>query len=231
VSYTYATFTTALAAELAENASDANFLTILPTIIQNAELRCYRDLDLLSTIVTDTATATINSRGFTLPQNQGRFVVVEQMNVLASGVHTPLTPISKEALTAFWPSDTSVLASDVPTHFAPVTDQLFLLAPPPGSAVTIEVVGTIRPAALSAINTTTFLTLYLPDLFFAAAMCEGAAWQKNYGAAADEPRQAQSWEQKYAAIFSGARGEEIRKKFGSASWSSKSPMAALPDRG
>ena len=65
MSYTYATFVTALEVEtnIPLTGADANagFVAILPTIIDQAEQQLYRELDLIATIVRDTsATTTAN---------------------------------------------------------------------------------------------------------------------------------------------------------------------------
>ena len=61
----------------------ADYTTIEPDIIAYAEQRLYRELDLLATVVRDSSqTVTANSRTFTLPQAQGRFVVLQSINIL-----------------------------------------------------------------------------------------------------------------------------------------------------
>ena len=94
-----------------------------------------------------------------------------------------------------------------------VTDQSIVMAPSPGAAFAVEVIGNIRPTPLSATNTTTFLASYLPDLFFAASMIFVSGWQKNFGAQADDPRMAMSWETQYQGLLSSAKIEELRKKY------------------
>lgn len=231
---TYTTYGSTLVAMMAGSATDANYLTVLPSIIDYAELRIYRELDLLTTVVRDSSgTLTPNSRNFTLPTASGRFTVVSGINVMSGGVRVAqLEPVSLEFLDAAWPLEAATGSSAVPQYFAMVTDQTIAVGPSPGSALGVEVVGHIRPTSLSASNTTTYLTNYLPDLFLAASMVMAAAYQKNFGAQADDPKMAVSWEAQYQTLKQSADIEEHRKRFQSVSYTSKAPSpVAIPQRG
>lgn len=232
----YTSFITILANELVVPVADSNYVTQLPQIIDGAEQRCYRELDLLNTIVTDaTASLSTGTRAFNLPSSNGTFVVVENINVITPSGQTPnlgtrntLVPVSRDVINFLYPSSSG---STVPTYFAMLTQTTILVAPWPDAAYTVEVVGTIRPTPLAASNATTLLTQYFPDLFFAAAMVEGAAYLKNFGAAADDPRMSMTWEKHYQDLMQSAAIEEARKKFTMAGWSSKQPSSqATPPR-
>lgn len=227
MSYTYSEYVTTLANTLVVPADDANYLAELPRIIDDAEQRIYRELDLLTTIVRDqTGVLTANSRNFTFPQH---FVVPESINYFTPAGSTTsryqLVPTTREFIDAVWPNEAASSASDVPMFYAMITDQTIIVGPPPGAGYTVEVVGTIRPAPLSVSNTTTYLTLYLPDLFFAASMVFGAGYLQNYGAMADNPQQGSSWEGHYQTLKGSADIEELRKKYASQAWSPKQPYA------
>ena len=236
MSLTYNTFVTSLANMIVVSPTDVGFITALPNIIDDAEQRLYRELDLLSTITRDTAPLVANNRNFTLPQNNGRFVVVEQMNAISPpgqtnpelGTRIPMLPVSKEYLDAVYSSGALVA---VPTYFAPISDQAWVVGPWPDAAYTVEVVGTIRPAPLSLANQNTFLSNYLPDVFLAAALVMSAGYQMNFSAAGDNPQAGVTWETHVKTLLDSAKVEEIRKKFGSQGWTSKSPdPIATPPR-
>lgn len=235
MAYTYATWKTALA-ELGIYAEDnENFVAILPSVIDYAEQRIYRELNLISTVIRDTsATASANNRNFTLPTAGGRFVVVDAINVMtpvgSQTTRNPVLPTSLHYVDLMWPTATAASATTVPTYFAMVTDQTLIWGPPPGASFVVEVIGHIRPTPLSVSNTTTFLTSYLPDLFMAASMIFLSGYQKNFGSQADDPRQAVSWDDQYKALLASANGEEIRRKFAGPGWSSNEPqpLAAQP---
>jgi len=218
-------------------ADDPNFVIVLPNIIDDSEQRIYRELDLLSTIVRDTSgTLTANSRNFTFPQH---IVVSESINVFSqlgttSTGRRQLIPVSREWLDAVWGDETAPSccgAPSVPEYYAMITDQQIIVGPPPGANFTMEVVGTIRPAPLSATNTTTYLTLYLPDLFLCEALIFGYGYMKDYGAASDDPKSSASWNAHYQDLWQSANVEETRKKYASQAWSPKQPNTiATPPR-
>lgn len=236
MSLTYTQYVNDLSTLLVVPSADANFQIVLPNIIDDVELRLYRELDLLDTSVRDSsATFTTSTRNFTLPTASGTFVVTEELNVITPvgtsnaelGTRNQLVPASEEMLNALWPS---VTGSAVPTYFAMVNQGLVIVGPWPNAAYNVEVVGTIRPNALSSSNVTTILSVYFPDLLIAASMVFGAGYQKNFGAMADDPKAAVSWEAHLQTLLKSAATEEARKKFTSTAWSSKepSPLATPP---
>lgn len=237
MSYTYSTYVAALANLMVEDPANTEFTTILPSIIEYAEQRLYRELDLESTRVYDSSSAvTANSREFTLPQTLGRFVVTEGINIYTpvgtSTTRNPVTPVSYDFLNWAWQTDTAASATTIPQYFAMKTDQTVAFGPPPGAPFQAEVYGTIRPAPLTSSNTTTYLTLYLPDLFLAASMVFATGWQRDFGASTDQGGASQSWEMQFQTLFKSADAESERQRYGAASWTSKKIEAtALPQRG
>jgi hypothetical protein len=215
---------------------DPNYIIALPNIIDDAEQRLYRELDLLATRVRATGALTASSRNFALPTGSGTFVVVEQMNVITPssvtnpdlGTRHPMNPASKEYLDAVYPS---VAGSGVPSLFAPISQQSWIVGAWPDADYTVELVGTIRPELLSASNQTTFLSTYLSDVFLAAALVMSAGYQLNFSAAGDNPQAGVTWETHVKTLLDSAKVEEIRKKFGSQGWTSKEPdPIATPPR-
>ena len=237
MSLTYSTYVTSLANLLVCPPGDANFLTDLPNIIDDAELRCYRELNLLDTSIRDSSAAlTAGNRNFTLPSTLGTVQVTDEINVITpagtsnpdSGTRNALVPCSDEMLNMLWPS---VSGSTVPQYFAMVNQGLIIVGPWPDAAYQVEVVGTIHPAPLSVSNTTTLLSVFFPDLLLAASMVRAAGYQKNYGSAVDDPKMAVTWESHFQALLAGANVEEARKQFQGPGWSSKQPEpTATPPR-
>lgn len=215
MSYTYATFVTALSTEINIVATNTAFITILPTVIDDSESRIYRDLDLLSSVVTDTsASFTSGSRNFILPTSLGRIVEVKRLNFFTSyptGRHQ-LFPLPLSIINALFPNE-EPSPGELPLYYSPVTDQQFIVGPSPESAYRVEVMGTIRPVALSATNVSTFLSNYLSDLFFSAAMVSISGYMRNFGAQSDDPKMAVSWEGMYQERLKSANAEEARRKF------------------
>jgi len=234
VSINFTTYVAQISNLIVTSTADVNFNTMLPGMIDYAEQRLYRELDLQNTRVSDT-TVTLSS-GFnfvTLPTDQ-YILVVEQFNVLSpagslssNGLRNPLTPTTKEYLDFAWPTST---ATGVPLYYAPLNDTTFKVGPTPDQAYPLEVVGTIRPAPLSVTNSSTWLTQHLPDLFIVASMVFASGYMRNYGAQADDPQMPGSWESQYKTLFASANAEELRKRFQSQGWSpmTPNPIASPP---
>jgi len=221
--------------------TDPAFLIILPQMITYAENRMYRDLDFLFTsIATTSYSINAGSRTITVPTST--FVVPEQINVITpsgtsnpdSGTRVPLLPVTREYLDAVCGSSST---TGTPAYFAPFggaanSNWTFLVGPYPDASYTVEIVGTFRPDSLSATNLTTFISLYLPDLFIMASMVYISAYQRNFGRANDDPQMAITYESQYQTLLKGAMTEEYRKKMEGAGWSSKSASpVATPTRG
>lgn len=231
----YTSYVAQISNLMVTSTADTNFNTMLPGMIDYAEQRIYRELDLQNTRVSDTTITLSSGYNFvTLPTDQ-YILVAEQFNVLtpvgalsSNGVRNPLTPVAKEYIDFAWPTST---ATGIPIYYAPLNDTTYKIGPAPDQAYPLEVVGTVRPAALSASNSSTWLTLYLPDLFIAASMVFASGYMRNYGAQADDPQMPGSWESQYKILFASANAEELRKRFQSQGWTTMQPNSlATPPR-
>lgn len=233
MSYNYTQFVTAIAELMVVPTSDPDFQAVLPNIIDDGEQRCYRELDLLNTIVRDQSGSLVaNSRNFTFPQH---IVVLESLNVFTpfgtTANRNPLIPVTREFLDAVWGNETAPQVPSIPNYYAMITDQTIIVGAPPDAAYVMEVIGTIRPAPLSVSNATTYLSLYLPDLFLAACMVFAAGYQQNFSSMSDNPAQSMSWEAHYKSLFDSANVEENRKKYAAQAWTPKQPASiATPPR-
>lgn len=241
MSYTYASWQTALSTMLAIPTTNPDFVAILPSVIDYAEQRIYRELDMLTENMRDsTGSTSVSDRNFTLPTTLGTFQVVSGVNIITpastapdSGTRNVCTPVSLDILDWTYPSTTGAGVPTMFNYFSQASGQTgIVFGPWPDAAYRVEVIGKIIPAALSSTNPTTFLSLYLPDLLLAASMVFMSGYLKNFGAQADDPKQAQSWETQYQALKSSAESWEARKRFGGASWTSKQvEPTAVPQRG
>jgi len=227
MSINYTTYVQQIANLIVISTGDTNFNTMLPGMIDYAEQRMYRELDLQNTRVSDTTVILSSGSNFvTLPTDQ-YILVVEQFNVLtpagalsSNGTRNPLTPTTKEYIDFAWPTST---ATAVPIYMAPLNDTTFKIGPAPDQGYTLEVVGTVRPTPLSAANSSTWLTQHLPDMFIAASMVFAAGYMRNYGAQADDPQMPGSWESQYKTLFASANAEELRKRYQSQGWTAQTP--------
>lgn len=193
------------------------FTTETPAAIDYAELRILRDLDLINAITTDTSTTTgVNARFVSIPT---AFVVINAVNLLTpAGNSNPLTGgritldrVSMDVIDFLYPPGVANAAP--PVKYAIFSQSQIAVGPVTDAAYTVEYRGTQRPTPLSASNPTTFLSTNLPDLFEAATMIHFSASLKNFGAAADDPRMAVSWETIYKENLAGCDAEELRKRY------------------
>lgn len=217
--------------------TDPNYTIIIPQMINYAELRIQRDLDFLSTQTSNTSySCSAGNNTLTIPTSS--FVTLQTIEVTNnSGVSTPLLPVAKEYIQNVWGSGST---QGIPVIFAVYggdsatageTSQNIILGPTPDFAYALRLTGTIRSVPLSATNTSTFISVYLPDIFIMASMIYVSAYQRNFGRVNDDPAMAQTYESQYQALLNGARTEEARKKFQSSAWAPYSPAAvATPTR-
>jgi len=218
--------------------TDTNYQIILPQMINYAELRMQRDLDFLSTQISNSSYSFTSGNGtLTIPTSQ--FVVMETFEVIdGSGNSTPLLPVTKEYIQNVYGTGST---TGLPQYFAVyggdtattgLTSQNMIVGPIPDSTYSVRLTGTVRSAPLSASNTTTFISVYLPDMMIMASMIYISAYQRNFGRMNDDPQMAQSYENQYQVLKTSALIEENRKKFEASAWSSYSPApAATPNRG
>lgn len=256
--YTYATFQTALALEMIvpnANVSDPNFVAILPTIVDYAEQRCYRELDLLTAearqwfVMTPYQRAqsfTANLAVYSTPTPAQQILTVDRVRI--EPPNTVLPPVIGQPWTTggepIVPSTVDYIDAVYsglypnpgpyarPMKFALLDDQTIIFGPTPDQAYYMFIHGEARPvplylAAPADGTQTTFLTQVLPDLFLAAAMISAMGYRHNFGAQADDPRSAVSWEQQFQELLTSAKNEETRKRFlGYANMSAYTAMTA-----
>lgn len=233
----YTTYINQIATMAVIPVTDPNYVSIIPQMINYAELRMQRDLDFLSTQVSN-STYSFTSGNGTLTIPTAQFVVMETFEVLDdSGNSTPLLPIGKEFIQNVYGTGST---NGIPKYFAVyggdslttgLTSQNIIVGPIPNSAYNVCLTGTVRSTPLSATNTQTYISVYLPDLFIMASMIYVSAYQRNFGRQSDDPQMAQSYESQYQALKLSAMVEENRKKFEAAAWTSYSPApSASPTR-
>jgi hypothetical protein len=180
-----------------------------------ADGRIYRELEFLSTTTSQTAPMVARNREMFLPDN---ILVLRLVNVITpmgpvafTSRRHPLERISPEALDMFWPN--ASLQPSVPQKYAMIGSVPPLVSgviqaltytlrfmPSPDRAYLAEFLGVIRPEILSASNPETFLSVRYPELFICACMVFGAGYQRDFGAQADDPAKAMSWEAQYKSL-------------------------------
>src|SRR5216684_2187846 len=221
----YTTYSSQLANLMVQSSSDPNFITFLPGCIDYAENRILRELDFLVTRSQDNhTTLSSGSRSVLLSTVGGNFVVVEKISVItpitagtSNGVRNPLTRVTKEYIDFAWPNSSN---TGVPIYYTTIDNATFVVGPAPDQGYLLEVTGTQRPAQLSASNSSTFLSINLPELYIAASMVFATAYQRDFSAMSDDPQRAATWESQYKTLMQSANVEELRKRFMGPAWQS-----------
>ena len=207
----YTDLTAALYAGLTvDSASDAAFNVYLPRIIEGAELSCYRDLDLLYTRTASTVSIVAGTYLVPLPAAWliGRFITIYPVGSTKRGF---LQRRDDSFIRDYWPDPSVTSAANPPKYWCDANGSAFI-GPTADQAYNVDLEYTFRPTPMSAANPTTILGTSFGDLFFAACMLEGAAYQKNFGASSDNPQMAMSWKARYDDHLQGALREEARRK-------------------
>lgn len=230
----YTDLVTALAAYVQEEQPSAAYTTALPTIISKAELRIYKDLDLAAVSAVNASLVfmpgsrilnltpmtgqTLNGLPVQFPYPvtvEGLVAIVPAWQAPTYGGRVRYQPVSWSFIDMVWPNESVVSVPGTPfAYFALLDDQTLITAPTPDQQYTAEVLGTWRPAPMSATNQESWIGDHLPDLLFDACMIEAMGFQRNFGAQTDDPRSSVTWESRYQADLSRARDEETRRAIG-----------------
>jgi hypothetical protein len=222
------------------NSEDTNFQRIVPAMFHYADGRIYRELAFLATDVITPVPLTAMEREVALPLNilTVRSIGVCSPSGAPSRNSRRFYPerISPEALDLYWPQPnfkpamprkyaligTRVPPSTQPNPSPPGTQPLppiyfpetfsyvVRFMPSPDRAYTMEVFGGVEPEILSPTNPETFLSRYYNELFIACCMVYITGYQRDYGAQADDPQRAVSWEGQYQTLKAGVASEAGR---------------------
>lgn len=199
----------------------ALFAAIETQMINYAELRIYRELQLLDTSDSAPFPTVALNRSVTIPADA--FIIISDANIiLPAGALPDAAGSSRRQLIrtsrAFLDFACSAQSeATVPSYYDIFQTTEILLGPVPDQIYQLELLGTIRPLPLGDASggtstTTTILTTEFPDLFTAASMIYASGYTKNYGQQSDDPKMAMSWEAVYQGVKNGASMEEMLKK-------------------
>jgi hypothetical protein len=227
--------------------SDPSIQSIVPMILNYAELRCQRDLNLLSSETSNTYTLTAGQNVFSLPPSD--FLKVRTLEICQTNNGqvvnaTPLLFTSKEFIQNCY---SGLASANAPQYCAMYGDNFgdeqdsatnILLGPVPNYSWTLRVTGAARQPSLysnasAGIADTeyTYLSQWYPDLLVIASMIYISGYQRNWSATADDTPGAQSWEKQYQALRLGAISEEDERRQNGSAWTAYStPTSATPTR-
>lgn len=210
------------------NETDGAYSRYAPAMYEYASNRIYRELDFLQCETSTVGALTPASRTFPVP---AAVIVIDYINIFnPSTLRFPLERVSLHALDFFYPSSLTLgppvkyAVMGISTVGPPETySQILRLGPTPDSGYTIEFMGRVAPAPLSKLNSPTFLSTNYSSLLQAACMVFGSAAQRDFGAQAEDPQKAMSWEKVYTDLREGIMLEVARQKGQGPGWGELAP--------
>lgn len=229
------------------SSTDAAFNTIIPQMLNYAEMRIQRDIDFLQNTSRQTFTVSSSTQNY-IEISNAKFKTVETVRTVDTTTLeqiSVLTPTTKEFVQNVYPLSYSSENWGTPRYFyllgdfeSQLVNKLYF-APQVDTPMSFEVVGssymdglyTYSTTASNAQSMTTYISTYLPDMLVIASMIYISAYQRNFGRQSDDPAMAQSYESQYKALLPSAMSEEFKKSFQASAWSSMSiPAIATPTR-
>lgn len=143
--------------------------------------------------------------------------VPEQLYIVNAGTNVPYDRVSDDFIRRAWPVPTMTAAPSLTyqggRYWATPDTTNILVAPTPDGDYDVIVTGLYNPVPISETNSTTYLSTNYPDLLTAGCLVYLAgALTRNFGAQADEPKMAVSWEAQFQVLLAPARDEERRRR-------------------
>lgn len=176
----------------------AEFLAYLPTAINMAEDRLFRELDINYSVVSTSLSCTTSNQLVSKPSD---LRVTEGIFVNVSNVLTPLVKRSDEFCSDYWPTSAT---TGVPKYYAERDIDTWRVVPTPASNYSLEVHYEAKPDYLvETSNETNIYSERYPDLLFYATMVNMCEWMK------DTERKAE-WENRYSDAVNTVNGEGLK---------------------
>lgn len=221
------------------NVLPPDFANQFPLAISYAEDRIYQNIPFLgsrksnNTLTTVAGEREIDISAFTLPMLvvEGVALITPTATQPSAGTRVPFDKATLDVLDSIWPQQSVTMnptAADwIGRYWAMKTDSIIAIVPTPDDAYVVALTGLVRPVSLSSVTSTTYLSQIYPDLMIAGCMIylQGVI-KRNFGAQADDPRQAVAWEGQFDKLMEAARMEELRRRGMLPDAPSRSPPAA-----
>lgn len=227
--------------------NNAPLQIIVPQMLNYAEQRIARDLDMLASQTSNLYTLTAGINVLSLPVNDFQVVQTLEIVQLSNGTvinSTPLIPVSKEFIQNVYGG---MYSAGTPEYYAMYGSNFgdsqdietnILFGPAPNYAYSLRVTGmaampSLYQSASAGVADTnyTYISTWYPDMLMLASMIYITMYQRNFSAASDDSQMGQTYEKQYQALRLGAVPLENRRKSQGSAWSPYStPIAATPTR-
>lgn len=179
--------------------NSAEFLAAFPSIVNLAEVRIIRDLDLAIFDTTITGTLVIGDSALPKPDD---LIVEQDVFISVNGQRTYLQMRSKGWIQDYWrdPNQTAQ-----PQYFAEDTQTAWLLGPTPDSTYSYTLNYTQRPIPMSVSNQSTWIGNTVPECLMYAVYSGAMGYVRED--VTNDQGQTQLWEKSYINEMTKARVE------------------------
>ena len=219
------------------------FTALIPQMLNYAEQRIQRDMELLNTqVLRGPYALAVGSNQLSVPP--GDLMVVQDVLVNIAGVPTPMQPVAKAYLLTVWPSTSTpgppkvvaLQGGDAAT--LGLAGTILMFGPPPDAPYQVSCIGEARAPSLATYANTaqagsqaTWISTWLPDLLVLACMIYVSGYQRDFGRQSDDPQMAQSYEAQYGTLLGAANKEEFQRRWEADAWSALASRPSRPRRG
>ncbi len=158
--------------------------SILQSMIRDAELRIFREVDADYTREYATANLQLNSPYLILPSapvtSSSRTSIIVRSIYVLDTTQSPSTKVYLDKRdTSFIFEFNSTGATGVPKYYANWKETTLILAPTPNAQYEVQLSYIYSPDALSSTNTETYVSKNAPDLLFNAVMVQAYEFLKG----------------------------------------------------
>jgi len=179
--------------------------TIINGFIENAEFRVLREVDSDSNRSFKTAQLVASQRYIDVPEDclvVRSAQIVDSDGVASADNREFLEYKDTNFMSEYNPTD----ATGVPKYYSYWDEDTLVFAPVPDAVYTIQINYVLKPAALTATNTTTYLSLNFPNGLLYACLVEA------YGFLKGPQDLLQLYEQKYKQVVEGFSIEQMGRR-------------------
>ncbi len=179
--------------------------TIINGFIENAEFRVLREVDSDSNRSFKTAQLVASQRYIDVPEDclvVRSAQIVDSDGVASADNREFLEYKDTNFMSEYNPTD----ATGVPKYYSYWDEDTLVFAPVPNAQYTIQINYVLKPAALTATNTTTYLSLNFPNGLLYACLVEA------YGFLKGPQDLLQLYEQKYKQVVEGFSIEQMGRR-------------------
>ena len=187
---------------------DANVFTstIVNGFILDAEYRILREVDSDNNRKYATATIIAGQPYVSTPLLTDQTLIIREAQIIPSGIYTGENAVVEYRDTGFINEYNASNTQGLPKYFSYWDEQTIVLAPIPDLTYTMQLNYILKPAGLSANNTTTYLSQQFPNGLLYACLVEA------YGFLKGPADMIQFYEQKYQSTLQGFSIEQMGRR-------------------